>query len=460
MGITRRTMTTLERQWLRKLAAVNEQLEDARTMKEYMAVLQDARKWNSLSFSLRRYVYRHFVGPQEKAVPYTVRFGGQEYHFSPVTVNAPISEAEKWAYADLLYRMTLQNRCFAKREDGSPNEKMGAISKQQYLNYLSGKRIYRGTLFTLSMALGFDTAEMERFMSVLGESPVYNFRAAGECIYYFCHSVPALRTMEMVEELERRYGEMARKTETQPAGMGMTEELHRKIDAIIDGDYEDEDRRKEAFLRYMVENAHQFTGYSRTARALLEEELYTTRLLDVQSAQARNRRLGREVFADLGEQDLFVYASRDAMGREIHDAFTGRGEYRTVPLRVLGLDRRLTANFPDGAHFRSALFDEEDSAELGRSTPHEQVTKTDFLLVRLYKLEELGDLTEQQRLELLHQFQLSTDQLLEKAGMPPIYVANPMDHMVMSALCTPDPAGFVRGVFRMAPRRGEKFLEK
>ena len=80
--------------------------------------------------------------------------------------------------------------------------------------------------------------------------------------------------------------------------------------------------------------------------------------------------------------------------------------------------------------------------------------------MRLYKLEELGDLTEQQRLELLHQFQLSTDQLLEKAGMPPIYVANPMDHMVMSALCAPDPAGFVRGVFRMAPRRGEKFLEK
>lgn len=456
--ITRKVTAAMENEWLNKLAATNARLADARTMQAYVDVLQDTGSWNTLSFSLRRYVYLHFTGRAETENPiaYTVKLGGRVYVFSPISPTEEISDQEKRDYADLLYRMTLQNRCFAKNPDGSWNQKAGAIQKQQYLNYLNGRRIYRKNLFPLSIALGFTTEDMEQFMNVLGESPVYNFRSAEECIYYFCHQVPSLCSMETVDELEKRFAEIQRAARPlPPAGAGMTDVLHDMIDDIVWPENAGDEEKKAAFLRFLEENAPQFTEYSKMARELLEEELYTDKLLDIRKQNAENKLNG--LFVQSQGVPKEKSGSRDARGWELFGELVADAYDEPLKLKSLKLDRRLTANLPDGAHFRSALFDEDDQRELDRKTDHEHVTKKDFLMLRLYKLGkaiEQGQYSEQERLQLVRRFADSTDRILEKAGLPPIYVANPLDHMVLSALCTEEPLEFIKRVFFIAPKQG------
>ena len=149
--ITRRITADLEKKWMRKLSSVNALLDDTQELQEYMRVLRNESKWNSLSFSLRRYVYLHFTGRNEEDRPcaYIVTLGGKTYTFSPVSPTEEVPEQELRQYADLLYRMTLKNKCYDKLADGSWNKKKGAIQKQQYLNYLSGRRPYRKNLFPI-----------------------------------------------------------------------------------------------------------------------------------------------------------------------------------------------------------------------------------------------------------------------------------------------------------------------
>ena len=48
------------------------------------------------------------------------------------------------------------------------------------------------------------------------------------------------------------------------------------------------------------------------------------------------------------------------------------------------------------------------------------------------------------------------DRILAKAGLPPIYIANLLDHLVLSALCTEAPLAFMRQIFCRAPRKRRK----
>jgi len=444
---------------MRKLASVNALLDDTKELQEYLRVLQNESKWSSLSFSLRRYVYLHFTGKEEEETPcaYTVKLGGKTYAFSPVSPTEEISDEELRRYADLLYRMTLANKCYDKKADGSWDTKKGAIQKQQYLNYLSGRRPYRKNLFPLAVALGLDAEEMEHFMNVLGESPACNFRSAEECIWYFCISVPALRNLETVEQLQRYFEEIEEAAEpVSPIGAGMTAILRDGIDDIIFDDTLPEKEKVRVFLNFLEENVQEFTDYSKTARDLLLEEIYTPDcLLDIRKTETGSR-LDKLFVMSSGvpeKREGSLDSRGDTLfGELIADGFDDEG----IQLKELQLDRRLTANLPDGAHFRSALFDETDEGESERKTEHEHVTKQDFLLQRLYKLGraiEFGDYTEEERLELVRRFHRSTDRVLAQAGLSPIYTANLLDHLVLSALCTEAPLEFMRQIFYRAPRK-------
>jgi len=464
-GITGMIGSSMEARWLKALSDVNGRLAEAETLQEYLDVLGDSRKWNSLAFNLRRFVWRRFADTAvETPDGWQVTFEGKTYRFSPVTAFDDIQEDEKKRYAELLYRLTLKNRAFARRKDGTRNEKAGVITKQQYLNYLNGRRLYRWKVFTLALALGLDGDDMENFMNTLGESPVYNFRDARECIYCFCIAVPQFRNQETAERLETWYAGLEGTAMSEPApreeGIHTTAALNWRLDDIIWGEYPDDAAREADFREFLQANRPHFTLYSKRARALLREELNTINLLDVSEAKRRNRRLSMEVFADIGTQEpVFAEDSRDFRGREIFAALMGdiEGDGETTRLSELQLDQRMTANFLDGAHLRSALFDEDEEASTGHITRREHVTKKDFLLLRLYKLTDILRRSDQfsdgERLELLGQFQVSTDHILDQAGLPPIYVANPLDHTVMCAVANPDPLGFFSGVYQAAPRK-------
>lgn len=460
-GITGMMAAAIEEKWLRELAAVNESLADAETMAEYMTVLQDSRRWGSLSYSLRRYVYQNWK-TAETDEGYTVKLKDRTYQFSPVEAFGKVSEEDLDDYADLLHRMTLNNRCFAPDKAGRRTSR-AAITKQQYRGYLSGQRILRKNLFTLSFALGFDTEDMEKFMNVVGESPVYNFRSARECIYFFCHSLPELRSQAAADGLEEEYAllaDRAEQAEREDPDLRTTEMLHYGLEDIVYNDYPSLKARRAAFLDYLRKNAPCFTEYSKQARELLWEELYTPCLLDVTAAGARRRNahLPLQVFAGVGEQEIDDDTGRGNLGDDIYGALTGDSNdpEEDFKLSKLRLDRRMTANFLDGAHLRSALFEEGGKA---RKTTREFVTKKDFLLLRFYKLASILqrrglEVSEEERLELLNQFQPSTDSLLAQAGLPPIYVADPLDHTVMCALCSKDPLEFFENVYQKAPKKG------
>lgn len=465
-GITKMIGSELETRWLKELTEVNGRLNRAKTLQEYMDILADSRKWNSLAFNLRRFVYRRFSDVAvETASGWQVTFEGKTYRFSPVTAFDDIPEVEKRRYAELLYRLTLKNRAFDRLKDGTHNEKAGVITKQQYLNYLNGKRPYRRQVFILALALGLDGDDMETFMNTLGESPVFNFRDARECIYYFCIALPQFRNQETAERLEAWYaglgapdGEVSVSVEE---GVYTTEALNGQLDDIILGEYSDDAAREADFREFLQVNRPHFTLYSKRARALLREELYTPCLLDTSGAMRGNKRLNLEVFANCGMQDIPREKDNlDALGREIFSGLIGEtDDSGRIRLGDLDLDRRMTANFLDGAHLRSALFDENADPGTGHATPREQVSKKDFLLLRLYKLTHIlsrsDRFSEAAQLELLHQFQTSTDRILNWAGLPPIYVANPLDHTVMCAVASPQPLEFFRSVYQAANRKEE-----
>lgn len=453
--ITKRIAADMDRWWMNLLASMNGRLEDEKSLDGYLAVLHDYESWNSLSFCLRRYVYLHFTGrrPDAPSRPYTVELDGHPYAFSSVDPKKDVTEQELRDYADLLYRMTIKNRCYAKRADGSWDEKKGAIQKQQYFNYLSGRRIYRKNLFPMSVALGFGVEDMEKFMNVLGESPVYNFRSARECIYYFCHSVPAFRNAAAVDELERAYEEIRTRVGIVPSSpAGMTAQIHSGIDSIVQEKGVDDRRKRERFLNFLEKNASEFTFYSKTARELLLEEIQEDALLDTRK----------------GEDDvlgiLFTKSQRgekrnrsgiERFGEELFHTLMADGWYENKKeVQKTGMDPRLTEDLPDGVHFRRAVYEEDDAGQ-NLTAVVEQVTKKDFLLLRFYKLGkamEAAGYSPKERLELVKRFHLSTDRILIKAGLPPIYIGNPLDHLVLSALCTPSPIAFFQQAFYRTPR--------
>lgn len=235
-SITQKTQAELENNWIKKLTQVNSRLAEADTLQQYLALLQNEAQWNSLSFCLRRYVYEHITGRgrNQQPVAYSVRLGKKIYHFSPVVPGSSLSPQERDDYADLLYKLTVSNHCFAVTRAGQLDPKRGLLSKKHYQLYLDNQGIGRSSLFSLSMCLRFDTQDMNDFMNAVGESPVYNFRSAVECIYYFCHSVPQFRTIAVVRELLAAYLKgSAQDTRPQRDQAGGTRKLQYGIDQLV-----------------------------------------------------------------------------------------------------------------------------------------------------------------------------------------------------------------------------------
>ncbi len=461
-NVTKRIQSGLDKIW--EEATLSSNLSGSISVNAYLKILQDHRNWNTLSFSLRRYLYLRFTqrSPEEDPIPYTVVFQGCTYVFSPVSPDVEISAQEKQEYAELMYRMTLHNRCFYRSKNGVTDPKKGAISKQQYLNYLNDHRMYRKNLFPLSVALGFDYDSMTQFMSVLGESPVYNFRNAIECIYYFCHCAPSLNNWETTEYLLDRYSEIQKDAVPAPAdGAGMTAQLGCDIEDIVyDEDLSDLER-KEAFLAFLEENISQFTQYSQTARELLAKELNSEQLLDTlkphrNPLSAPDKLQGAFIHPDQVDNALLDEPGIQG-GGVFDDLFAALYREKCgdiLKVRKLDLDSRMTANLTDSAHLRG-VFGGALSAEGEKKPSREPVTKQDFLLVRLHKFDALlksHQYSAEERLEFIKKFRSSTDRILTRAGLPKIYVSNPLDHMVLTALCQKDPAQFTQTLYYLAAK--------
>lgn len=85
------------------------------------------------------------------------------------------------------------------------------------------------------------------------------------------------------------------------------------------------------------------------------------------------------------------------------------------------------------------------------------MTKKDIILLRFYKLVsnvDFTDLNDRERYALLMEFRVSTDNVLAAAGLPPIYMGNPFEYAVVTALCADDPSVFLPETLRQLPMRG------
>ncbi len=463
-NLTGQIQTGLDRMW--EQAALCGRLEQAVSAEEYLAVLQDAGRWSSLSFCLRRYIYLRFTGraPEEEPIPYTVVFEGKTYVFTPVFPEAEIDADEVDNYAELMYRMTLSNGWFHRDKHGNVDPKQGAIPKKQYINYLNGQRISREKLFLMALSLGFDHEDMARFMNALGESPVYNFRSAEECIYFFCQHVPGMNDRYTQAELTARYGQIRRGAlPAAPEGAGTTDRLSCELGDIVDDEELSADEKKEAFVAFLEENAAQFVQFGKSARELLIRELNSEQLLDTRRSKPgskSNKVDDAFIHPDMVEEKLLEEPGIRGSGvfDDLFAALYRRMHKENLRVRRLDLDSRMTTNLTDGAHLRG-VFGGALSEDGEENDARERVTKQDFLLVRLQKFDELvarGGYTAEERMRLMKRFRSSTDHILYRAGLPPIYVANPLDHTVLTALCMKQPARFTRELyFRAVKEDGE-----
>lgn len=480
-GITLMTQAELEDHWFRQLKRVKQMLpqlkEGLKTTAayrdalykiaelqagEYMDVLQNKDAWNGLSFFLRRYLYERFTERNRNDPPasWSVEMGDKTYDFSPVRPGEPIPEDEAEDYADLLYQITLENRCFYVNKQDEVDRSRGLVSKQEYRNYLAHKGISRRGLFVLSMALKFDVDTMSEFMNALGESPVYNFRDAEECIYYFCHRSQTFQSMEAVRRLHRDYEEN-RATGTPDFELpDLTCTISQGIDQIIQQDYPDEEALRQAFLNYLVALRPQFTGFSRTARELFRRELMTSAvvgfsyddILDPEHWDEDNDLLDRKK----ENKNKTIKLGRDNLGNQLFSmAVHGSKAEADQPadLRWRDLDERITRDLLDGHRLRALLPRlEEDTDKASRET----VTKKDLLLLRFLKLVatvQFDQLEAEEHRDLIEEFHASTDRVLAQAGLPLIYLGNPFENMIFVALCSHTPQALIPQIFELAPRK-------
>ena len=477
-SITQKRQRELEEEWFARLRAVNRALVDAETVRDYAKVLNDTCAWNNISYCLRRYLYESFTGRgrEEEPMAYSVSLQGRTYSFSPVIAAEVLSAEEQRQYADLCYRLTVENRCFAAAKDGTVNPKKGAISKQSYLDYLGGKKsMTRPVLFTLSMALKFGTAVLEDFMNALGMGPVYQFRDVTECIYYFCHNNTAFQSMAAVrmlrQEFESRRKHIQSLSEEPPQ---MTRKIRRALDQINQEEYPDEEARKEALLDYLLENSSSFTGYSQSAAALFRKEYGAPELLNFDYTILRER----DLCLELGGFDQ-VRTYIDARGRQYTAPMTPGvvgAELYGVFIEGIDLDERDVEKLQtqkgtphSGAgssresngfldpRIKENLLNGERLRDLLNGT--EAVTKKDLLLLRFYKLVRVVDfssLSEREHLDLLNEFHTSTDRTLLSVGLTQIYAANPFDNLILTALSSRDPQSFFPMIFQTARVLEEK----
>ena len=459
-NVTKKIQSGLDRIW--EEATLSGELSKTVSVTAYLKLLQDHRNWNTLSFSLRRYLYLRFTerSPEDEPVPYTVNFHGHLYEFSTVSPDAEISDREKNAYAELMYQISMHNRCF-KYVNGTVDPRESAISKPQFLNYLKGQRIFREQLFVLSTALGFDMDTMKNFMSMIGESPAYNFRCAEDCIYYFSQCLPCEERRGAVLELSDYYAKLRRSAPMgPPTGAGMTVQLGYALDDIIYDEELSQPERWVAFTDFLQENVSQFVRYCKTARQLLAKELNSEELLDTERprrAAAKNDPV-QASFIHPDHVEALLPDKPGALGDGVYDEVIERA-YRKqhgekLMIRSLDLEHRMTLNLTNSAHFRK-IFAGLRPGEPLNDEQEQPVRKQDFLLVRLQKFASLlyaNRYSPEERLALIKKFRSSTDRILTEAGLPMIYVANPFDHMILTALCHDDPMKFTQNLYYLAAK--------
>ena len=210
-------------------------------------------------------------------------------------------------------------------------------------------------------------------------------------------------------------------------------------------------------LAVFFDSAEKIVGMSGTSMNAAEKgllgELYPE-ILEAETGFIDGTTVNAEELMKLQPDVVFYNASRKELGQQLRKA-----GFPAVAISVNKWDYDCIETLNQWAALLGEIFPENDRREQGRKTEHEHVTKQDFLLQRLYKLGRLieyGDYTEEERLELVRRFHRSTDRILAKAGLPPIYIANLLDHLVLSALCTEAPLAFMRQIFCRAPRKRRK----
>ena len=234
----------------------------------------------------------------------------------------------------------------------------------------------------------------------------------------------------------------------------MTAQLGCAIEDIVYDEELTDLEKLEAFAAFLEENVSQFVQFGKTARELLAKELNIGHLLDPREPLHSQT---SQSFIHPNNVDSQLLDEPGIRGSGIFDdlfAALYREKCRKpLKVRALDLDKRMTTNLTDSAHLRSVFggaLSEEGEGEM-----REPVTKQDFLLVRLQKFDDLTKqfrYTPEERLALAKRFRSSTDQILSMAGLPKLYVANPLDHMVLTALCQEDPIGFTQELFYQAAR--------
>lgn len=136
-------------------------------------------------------------------------------------------------------------------------------------------------------------------------------------------------------------------------------------------------------------------------------------------------------------------------GKLIYQDFTGFEE-GNEKIGDVKFDEKIRENIMSGARLR-AFFYEENNEE------KKHITKKDILTIRFYKLCKMIEyfsyddiLTEDEQIKIFKFFKKSTNRILEEAGLPAIYPANPFENLILIALCTNRPSEFIQKIFESA----------
>ncbi len=422
--------------------------QDIDEIYEYLKKLRDGVSFNGFSYAVRRYLFQRFgEGDHTTPSPYTItirddRKKKRTYSFGPVLAGQTPSSEDITAYADLLFRLTRKQRCYGLTSDGIPDPKKTAISKADYEHYLRGEKFPgRRRLFLVSIALGFDVAAMEDFLTALGE-PSYHWKDLDEILFYYLHAHSQGHcTMEDFYRLKESFlhhtALHSSGTVPMPSLPGETHIIRRGIDAVVYSPYPSEEAREDTLIQFLSHRI--LDGSSLTTQALFESEVRSRQLMYFDYGVVPDHAVIDE------EYDLL---SLSALGDHIyHSTVEGADESSPgtpISLRQLPMDPRVKKDLVDGARLRQLLSPQRDNA---------RVTKKDVLHVRFYKLTQsisISRLNGEERLEVLKEFQTSTDQFLRQAKLDVIYPAAPFDSLILLSLCQPDPLRFFSGIFRQA----------
>lgn len=137
--------------------------------------------------------------------------------------------------------------------------------------------------------------------------------------------------------------------------------------------------------------------------------------------------------------------NRNYRGELIYEQVTGFQKSKKI---FENLDEKLKENILDGSRLRGVLFEDGSKTK-------ELISKKDFLVLRFYKLCKMIEaferkdefLSEADHEKIWQFFRNSTDNILQKAGLPVIYPANPFENLILTALCTENPSMFIQKVF-------------